>query len=236
MSSEVRPLPNHRSDAKAHPFHQQEQPGSSTSRAREHAARVFAPEDVLFTSPVVQGPFVDTSASDPLQPAQVEVAGVEVVLGEAEQADAAKWNEERIERRLRGEYERAGRQLSELVSRIASLLLRISIAKIDRLYRFTIILIPRCGLTPSVSLEPHRLGHRSFPPSWLPTSRLSLQLPTCLPAVTPTYHRLKLSAVSSARPEKSAACSRSSTSSRRLMPVSRPRPVCWPRPRTSISY
>lgn len=41
-----------------------------------------------------------------------------MVLGEQERADASKWNEERIERRLRGEYERAGRQLSELVSRV----------------------------------------------------------------------------------------------------------------------
>lgn len=39
------------------------------------------------------------------------------MLGEKERAEASKWNEERIERRLRGEYERAGRQLSELVSR-----------------------------------------------------------------------------------------------------------------------
>jgi outer membrane protein insertion porin family len=67
-------------------------------------------------APIVQGPFTNTSSSDPLPPPQAEVVGVEVVLGEKERAEASKWNEERIERRLRGEYERAGRQLSELVS------------------------------------------------------------------------------------------------------------------------
>lgn len=72
---------------------------------------MFAPEEVPVPSPRVQGPFIDTS------PQTVpEVVGVEVVLGENEMAEATKWNEERIERRLRGEYERVGRQLSDLVS------------------------------------------------------------------------------------------------------------------------
>lgn len=43
-----------------------------------------------------------------------------MVLEEAQIADGMKWNEERIERRLRGEYERAGRQLHELVSSLSS--------------------------------------------------------------------------------------------------------------------
>ena len=54
-------------------------------------------------APKVQGPFVDTSGP------------AEVLFGADELEEGRKWNEERIERRLRGEYERAGRHLSELV-------------------------------------------------------------------------------------------------------------------------
>lgn len=46
----------------------------------------------------------------------MDVPIAEMVLEEDQIADGMKWNEERIERRLRGEYERAGRQLHELVS------------------------------------------------------------------------------------------------------------------------
>ncbi|BGP34898.1 hypothetical protein JCM10296v2_006722 [Rhodotorula toruloides] len=47
---------------------------------------------------------------------EIAAAGVEIVLGEDEQKDAAAWQRERIERKLRGEYERAGRHLAEIVN------------------------------------------------------------------------------------------------------------------------
>ncbi|EGU11144.1 DEAD/DEAH box helicase domain protein [Rhodotorula toruloides ATCC 204091] len=48
---------------------------------------------------------------------EIAAAGVEIVLGEDEQKDAAAWQRERIERKLRGEYERAGRHLAEITLR-----------------------------------------------------------------------------------------------------------------------
>ncbi|CDR35620.1 hypothetical protein NBRC10512_006492 [Rhodotorula toruloides] len=58
--------------------------------------------------------------SPPLETVQpqgeIAAAGVEIVLGEDEQQDAAAWQRERIERKLRGEYERAGRHLAEIVN------------------------------------------------------------------------------------------------------------------------
>ncbi|KAL7342275.1 DEAD/DEAH box helicase domain protein [Rhodotorula toruloides] len=59
--------------------------------------------------------------SPPLETVQpqgeIAAAGVEIVLGEDEQQDAAAWQRERIERKLRGEYERAGRHLAEITLR-----------------------------------------------------------------------------------------------------------------------
>lgn len=82
----------------------------------QHAARVFTPEEVLTTAPTVRGPFVDTTTTDGARETSSEVAGVQVVLDDKDKDAAAQWNQQRIERRLRGEYERAGKQLSELVS------------------------------------------------------------------------------------------------------------------------
>lgn len=80
--------------------------------------------------PVVKGPLTDSSSNDdPTRPtatthsssnsASVSTGAgpelVRVVLEEAQLEDSKKWNEERIERRLRGDYERAGRALSDLV-------------------------------------------------------------------------------------------------------------------------
>lgn len=63
--------------------------------------------------------------SPPLETVQpqgeIAAAGVEIVLGEDEQQDAAAWQRERIERKLRGEYERAGRHLAEIVRPLHSL-------------------------------------------------------------------------------------------------------------------
>ncbi|GAA5995262.1 SAM complex subunit SAM50 [Rhodotorula paludigena] len=47
---------------------------------------------------------------------EVTAAGVEIVVGDEEQAGIEAWNRERIERKMRGEYERVGRHLSELVN------------------------------------------------------------------------------------------------------------------------
>jgi hypothetical protein len=45
----------------------------------------------------------------------VPVAVVELVLDDAERTAAERWHQDRIERKLRGEYERAGKHLAEIV-------------------------------------------------------------------------------------------------------------------------
>ncbi|CEQ39372.1 SPOSA6832_00887 [Sporobolomyces salmonicolor] len=47
---------------------------------------------------------------------EIDSVGVEIVLDDKERQDAEAWNRERIERRLRGEYERMGQQLAEIVN------------------------------------------------------------------------------------------------------------------------
>jgi outer membrane protein insertion porin family len=93
--------------------------------------------------PIVKGPLTDSSSSDDstresLQHSSTSSAsdsfpspdpttdpavpdGVRIVLAESQLEDGKKWNEERIERRLRGDYERAGRALSELVRALITL-------------------------------------------------------------------------------------------------------------------
>lgn len=48
---------------------------------------------------------------------EFQTAAVEIVLDQSERDAAERWNQERIERKLRGEYERAGKHLAEIVSR-----------------------------------------------------------------------------------------------------------------------
>ncbi|GAA6049158.1 hypothetical protein JCM3770_003283 [Rhodotorula araucariae] len=73
-------------------------------------------------APETAPPAVDAlpSPSPPpeLVPPQGEVAaaGVEIVVGEQDRLDAEAWHRERIERKLRGEYERAGKHFAEIVN------------------------------------------------------------------------------------------------------------------------
>ncbi|GAA5899537.1 hypothetical protein JCM8208_000585 [Rhodotorula glutinis] len=46
---------------------------------------------------------------------EVAAAGVEIVIGDQDRADTEKWHQDRIERKMRGEYERAGKHLAEIV-------------------------------------------------------------------------------------------------------------------------
>lgn len=50
---------------------------------------------------------------------EVQTAAVEIVLDDAERRAAERWNQQRIERKLQGEYERAGKHLAEIVSWLA---------------------------------------------------------------------------------------------------------------------
>ncbi|BGP57764.1 hypothetical protein JCM8202v2_005411 [Rhodotorula sphaerocarpa] len=45
---------------------------------------------------------------------EVQTAAVEIVLDDAERQAAERWNQQRIERKLQGEYERAGKHLAEI--------------------------------------------------------------------------------------------------------------------------
>ncbi|GAA5984773.1 hypothetical protein JCM10908_003498 [Rhodotorula pacifica] len=47
---------------------------------------------------------------------EIPTAAVEIVLDNAERTAAERWHQERIERKLRGEYERAGKHLAEIVN------------------------------------------------------------------------------------------------------------------------
>lgn len=86
----------------------------------------LSPEPSASPQPPTGPPATDSlPASNPppetVQPqGEIAAAGVEIVLGEDEQKDAAAWQQERIERKLRGEYERAGRHLAEIVRRCGS--------------------------------------------------------------------------------------------------------------------
>ncbi|KWU44573.1 DEAD/DEAH box helicase domain protein [Rhodotorula sp. JG-1b] len=133
-------LPGHKSE-QAQP---RPQPGDRRPTPAEHAARLFAPEDVPVPPVVVRGPLISTpseptAASEPLPAEQtgfpaasntlpppspppeavppggeVPVAVVELVLDDAERTAAERWHQDRIERKLRGEYERAGKHLAEI--------------------------------------------------------------------------------------------------------------------------
>ncbi|GAA6043499.1 hypothetical protein JCM8097_002242 [Rhodosporidiobolus ruineniae] len=54
-------------------------------------------------------------ARQPQGAGEIEAVSVKIELGEQEQKDAQQWHQERIERKLRGEYERAQRGLAEIV-------------------------------------------------------------------------------------------------------------------------
>lgn len=120
-----------------------QQPSERRPTPAEHAARLFAPEDVPAPPVVVRGPLISTS-SEPIAPVplptehtgvpgtslpppspppetvppggEVPVAVVELVLDDAERTAAERWHQDRIERKLRGEYERAGKHLAEIVN------------------------------------------------------------------------------------------------------------------------
>ena len=46
---------------------------------------------------------------------EVAAAGVEIIIGDQDRADAEAWQRDRVERKMRGEYERAGKHLAEIV-------------------------------------------------------------------------------------------------------------------------
>ncbi|GAA5854270.1 hypothetical protein JCM5353_000195 [Sporobolomyces roseus] len=58
--------------------------------------------------------------------AQVDSVGVEIVLDDSQIKDAETWHKERIEKRLRGEYERMGKQLAEVVNENLEVPLRLN--------------------------------------------------------------------------------------------------------------
>ncbi|KAK4694066.1 hypothetical protein P7C70_g8810, partial [Phenoliferia sp. Uapishka_3] len=91
-------------------------PPTATSPS-SHAKEAFTPILVETSPPSIQGPFIDTSSSHPPpEEGQGQGQGPQVIFGESDLEAGRKWNEERIERRLRGEYERAGKALEELVT------------------------------------------------------------------------------------------------------------------------
>lgn len=98
----------------ASPSHS-EQPGKTPYNIHDQVPPVTAPH--------VQGPLSDSSASDatpapsfaPAVPAPGATPAQLQDFREQEMLKTQQWNEERIERRLRGDYERAGKALSELV-------------------------------------------------------------------------------------------------------------------------
>ncbi|BGP51246.1 hypothetical protein JCM10450v2_007175 [Rhodotorula kratochvilovae] len=70
------------------------------------------------TAPPASSTLPPPSPPPELVPPQGEIAaaGVEIVMGEQDRLDAEAWHRERIERKLRGEYERAGKHLAEIAS------------------------------------------------------------------------------------------------------------------------
>lgn len=110
-------------------------PGSQAPERRTYEPAT--PEDLPVPNIPLEGPFITTAEPYPSPPASTvgepapgggdeaalgggsegsSLPPVELILGEEQIADGTAWNEARIKRRLEGEYERAGKQLHELVS------------------------------------------------------------------------------------------------------------------------
>jgi outer membrane protein insertion porin family len=75
--------------------------------------------------PAPAGPAAAQPETDPAKEASTSTS--ETLIFDASDLEAQrKWNEERIERRLRGEWERVSRQLADLVSLLSFFFLRAS--------------------------------------------------------------------------------------------------------------
>ncbi|KAL8276648.1 hypothetical protein RQP46_010916 [Phenoliferia psychrophenolica] len=97
-----------------------------------YAQAAFTPVDVAVPPPSLSPPFIDTSASSPSPPpASSPPSDSPPVLFGASELEASRlWNEQRIERRLRGEYERAGQHLSDLVNENLETRLRLNAIRV----------------------------------------------------------------------------------------------------------
>ncbi|BGP43053.1 hypothetical protein JCM10449v2_007068 [Rhodotorula kratochvilovae] len=93
-------------------------PLASSSAPAPSTSTSFDAPPVPETAPPASSTLPPPSPPPELVPPQGEVAaaGVEIVMGEQDRLDAEAWHRERVERKLRGEYERAGKHLAEIAS------------------------------------------------------------------------------------------------------------------------
>ncbi|GAA5863064.1 hypothetical protein JCM3774_001409 [Rhodotorula dairenensis] len=169
----------------------------------EHAARLFAPQEVAPTPVVVRGPLIPTAediepapqaphASAPPDPntlpppspppemvppgGEVPTAVVEIVLDDADRTAAERWHQDRIERKLRGEYERAGKHLAEIVNDNLDAPLRLNAIRILGAHSTRPAFLSRIFAPYLTPLPPPSFLSASFDPtSSSPTSPASQQ-------------------------------------------------------------
>ncbi|SCV69185.1 BQ2448_2205 [Microbotryum intermedium] len=117
----------------------QSPPQPTRPNPSKHTKELFTPIEVPVPPPVVRGPLIPTSdpsssstsiaptTADALPPTNstalpetefTTTSSIRIELTDEQMQHARKWTEERTQRKLRGEYERAGQQLSELVSSV----------------------------------------------------------------------------------------------------------------------
>jgi len=89
------------------------QPAASTSPTTRSP-----PPGPNTSSPPASNTLPSPSQPEEARPAGAEIdsAQVEIVLDDTQIKDAESWHKERLERKMRGEYERMGKQLAEVVS------------------------------------------------------------------------------------------------------------------------
>ncbi|SGY73837.1 BQ5605_C005g03321 [Microbotryum silenes-dioicae] len=117
----------------------------------EHAKQLLTPIDVSVPPLIVRGPLIPTSdpsssstsiaptSADAVPPTNATAipeteatttSSIRIQLTDQQMHDQSRWTEQRIQRKMRGEYERAGQQLSELVNESLDTPLRLNSIRI----------------------------------------------------------------------------------------------------------
>ncbi|GAA5895455.1 hypothetical protein JCM6882_006257 [Rhodosporidiobolus microsporus] len=110
-------------------------------------------------------PSAPAEAKQPPGAGQVEAVSVRIELGEQEQKDAEEWQRERIERKLRGEYERAQRGLAEIINENLDQPMRLNAIRILGATHTRPSFLSRIFAPHLTSLPPPSFLSSSFPPT-----------------------------------------------------------------------
>ncbi|GAA5826820.1 hypothetical protein JCM11251_002906 [Rhodosporidiobolus azoricus] len=135
----------------------------------------------------------------------VEAVSVKIELGEQEQKDAEEWQRERIERKLRGEYERAQRGLAEIVNENLDQPLRLNAIRVLGATHTRPSFLSRIFAPYLTSLPPPSFLSSSFPPAAEPTPHTLRSVLKTSQEVTSTLEKFDIFRNLSASIEKPAS-------------------------------